>query len=162
MNTNSAFTGSYSENPFWYQQFDLTLIRPLREDQPIVDFDAADKRRLYVTTMKAINFGDDIPRNQIDIFKHHCVLVFDLTSLQDATENCPYPSDNNTDTSSQACLETLKRIFNFRNNNDFTENKFRVADQSFYQIDIISAEAVENCAHFFRSKYEHETGVEFV
>ena len=23
MNTNSAFTGSYTENPFWYQQFDL-------------------------------------------------------------------------------------------------------------------------------------------
>ena len=23
MNTNSAFTGFYTENPFWYQQFDL-------------------------------------------------------------------------------------------------------------------------------------------
>ena len=23
MNTNSAFTGSYTENSFWYQQFDL-------------------------------------------------------------------------------------------------------------------------------------------
>ena len=23
MNTNSAFTGSFTENPFWYQQFDL-------------------------------------------------------------------------------------------------------------------------------------------
>ena len=23
MNTNSAFTGSYTENPFWYQQIDL-------------------------------------------------------------------------------------------------------------------------------------------
>ena len=27
MNTNSAFTGSYTENPFWYQQFDLRQIR---------------------------------------------------------------------------------------------------------------------------------------
>ena len=26
MNTNSAFTGSYTENPFWYQQFDLRQI----------------------------------------------------------------------------------------------------------------------------------------
>ena len=24
MNTNSAFTGSFTENPFWYQQFDQT------------------------------------------------------------------------------------------------------------------------------------------
>ena len=30
MNTNSAFTGSYTENPFWYQQFDLRQIRILR------------------------------------------------------------------------------------------------------------------------------------
>ena len=30
MNTNSAFTGSHSENPIWYQQFDLRQIRILR------------------------------------------------------------------------------------------------------------------------------------
>ena len=30
MNTNSAFTGSFTENPFWYQQFDLRQIRILR------------------------------------------------------------------------------------------------------------------------------------
>ena len=42
MNTNSAFTVSYTENPFWYQQFDLRQIRILRGGQSIVDFDAAD------------------------------------------------------------------------------------------------------------------------
>ena len=30
MNTNSAFTGSFTENPFWYQQFDLQKIRQRR------------------------------------------------------------------------------------------------------------------------------------
>ena len=30
MNTDSAFTGSYTENPFWYQQFELRQIRILR------------------------------------------------------------------------------------------------------------------------------------
>ena len=91
MNTNSAFTGSYTENPFWYQQFELRQIRLLRGGQPIVDFDAADTCRLYVTTMKAMNFQDDIPSIPIDNFKDHYVLVFDLTSMQDATENCHYP-----------------------------------------------------------------------
>ena len=61
MNTNSAFTGCYTQNPFWYQQFELRQIRILRGGQPIVDFDAADNCRLYVTTMKAMNFQDDIP-----------------------------------------------------------------------------------------------------
>ena len=91
MNTNSAFTGSFTENPFWYQQFDLRQVRILRGRQPIVDFDTADNCRLYVTTMKAMNFQDDIPSIPIDDFKDHYVLVFDLTSKQDGTENCHYP-----------------------------------------------------------------------
>ena len=91
MNTNSAFTGSFTENPFWYQQFDLRQIRILRGGQPIVDFDTADNCRLYVTTMKAMNFQDDIPPIPIDDFKDDYVLVFDLTSTQDATEKCHYP-----------------------------------------------------------------------
>ena len=91
MNTNSAFSGSFTENPFWYQQFDLRQIRILRGGRPIVDFDAADNCRLYVTTMKAMNFQDDVPSIPIDIFKVHYILVFDLTLIQDATENCHYP-----------------------------------------------------------------------
>ena len=37
-----------------------------------------------------MNFQDDIPSIPIDDFKVHYVLVFDLTSMQDATENCHY------------------------------------------------------------------------
>ena len=91
MKTNYAFTGSCTENPFWYQQFDLRQIRLLRGGQPIVDFDAADNCRLYVTTMVSMNFQDDITSIPIDNFKDHYVLVFDLTSMQDATEISHYP-----------------------------------------------------------------------
>ena len=90
MNTNSAFTGSYFENPFWYQQSDLKQFRILRGGQPFVDFDAADSFRLFVTTVKAMNFQDNIPSIPIDNFKDHYVLVFDLFLMQDATENCHY------------------------------------------------------------------------
>ena len=86
LNTNSAFTGFCSENQFWYQQFYLRQIRKLRGGQPLVDFDTADNCRPYLTTMKAMNFQDDIPSIPIDGFKDHYVLVFDLTSMQDATE----------------------------------------------------------------------------
>ena len=91
MNTNSAFTGSFTENPFWYQQFDLRQIRILRGGQPIVDYDTSDNCHLYVTTMKAMNFQDDLPSIPIDSFQDHYVLVFVLTSMQDATEQCHYP-----------------------------------------------------------------------
>ena len=41
--------------------------------------------------MKAMSFQGDIPSIPIDNFQDHYVLVFDLTSMQDATENCHYP-----------------------------------------------------------------------
>ena len=40
--------------------------------------------------MKAMNFQDDIHSFPIDNFKDHYALVFDLTSMQDATENRYY------------------------------------------------------------------------
>ena len=91
MKTNSAFTGSFTENPYWYQQFGLRHIRRLRGGQSVVDYDTSDNCRLYVTTMRAMNFHDDLPSIPIDNFKDHYVLVFDLTSMQDATEHCRIP-----------------------------------------------------------------------
>ena len=41
-NTSSAFFGSFTENPLWYQALDLRQVRTLRGGQPIVDFDTAD------------------------------------------------------------------------------------------------------------------------
>ena len=41
--------------------------------------------------MKAMNFQDDIPSFPIDKFKDHYVLVFDLTSMQDASEKFHSP-----------------------------------------------------------------------
>ena len=61
MNSNSAFTGSFAENPFRYQQIILRDIRILWGGQPIVHHDTTDNCRLYVTTMKAMNFQDNIP-----------------------------------------------------------------------------------------------------
>ena len=77
MNTNSALIRSNTENSFWYQQFDVRQIRQLRRGQPIVDFDAADICRLYVTTMKTMNFQDVLPSMPTDSFKEHHLLVFD-------------------------------------------------------------------------------------
>ena len=78
---NSAFTGSYTEDPLWYKQIDCRQIRLIRGDQAIVDFDASENCLLYVTTMKAMNFQVDITSIPMDNFKNHYVLVFDLTSM---------------------------------------------------------------------------------
>ena len=71
MNSNSAFNRSFAENSFWYQQFNLRDIRILRGGEPIVHLDTTDNCRLYVTTMKAMNFQDDFPSIPVDNFKGH-------------------------------------------------------------------------------------------
>ena len=81
MNTNSTFTGSYTEIPIRYQQIDLRHFRILKGGQPIVDVDVADKCRCFVTTLKAVIFQDDIISFPIDNFRDHFELVFDLTSM---------------------------------------------------------------------------------
>ena len=91
MNTNSAFTGSFDENPFHYQKFDLREIRIVRGGRAIVSLDTREDCRAYVTTMKAMNFNEDIPALPLQVFQDHYILVFDLTSLQDAGECVHYP-----------------------------------------------------------------------
>ena len=68
MSAKSAFTGSYTGNPFWYQQRDLRQIRTLIGSKPIVDFDADVFCRLYVTTIKAMNFQNDNLSIRTDYF----------------------------------------------------------------------------------------------
>ena len=91
MHTNISFNESYNKNPFWYHYFDLGQFRILRRSQPIVDFDGADNCRLYVTAKKTMNFQDDFPWLTNDNFKAHKILVFVLTSVQNALENSNYP-----------------------------------------------------------------------
>ena len=91
MKKNSALTGSYTKNPFCYQQIDLKQIRILRGGQPIVDFDAVDAGPLYVTTNEVMIFEDDIPSIPIDNSKDDHVMVLDLFSIKDSNEHSNYP-----------------------------------------------------------------------
>ena len=84
MNTNTAFTGSYTENQIWYQNFDLRQTRKLSGGQVIVNREAADKCPQDNTITKAKNVQDYIASVPNDNFKDYYVLVFDLTSVQNA------------------------------------------------------------------------------
>ena len=57
----------------------------------IISLDTTSPCRPYITTMKAMQFNEDFPALPVDDFPNHCVLVFDLTSLQDAAEQLYYP-----------------------------------------------------------------------
>ena len=91
MNRNSADAGSFHENPFNYQQFHLRELRVNRGGRAIVSLDTTSPCRPYVTTMKAMQFNEDFPALPMEDFQNHYILVFDLTSLQDAAEQLHYP-----------------------------------------------------------------------
>ena len=90
MNTNSAFAGSFHENFFNYQQFHLRELRVIRGGRAIISLDTTSTCLPYVTTMIAMQFNEDFPALPIEDFQNHYILVFDLTSLQDAAEQLHY------------------------------------------------------------------------
>ena len=86
MSTNSSVAGSFRENPFNYEQFHLRELNFVRGGRAIISLDTTAPCRPYVTTMKTMQFNEDFPE--------YFFLVFDLTSLQDATEQLHYPELN--------------------------------------------------------------------
>ena len=70
MKTNPDILVSYTENSFRYQPFNLRQSRIIRGCQRTVVFDAANNC-LNVTTMKSMNFQDDIPSTPLDEFRNH-------------------------------------------------------------------------------------------
>ena len=149
MNTNSPLIGSYTENQLWNQQFDLRKIRQLTAGQPIIAFEAADNCRLYVTTMKAMNFQDDIPSIPFEIAEDQYVLVFDLTSMPDATELFHYP-----ELVGESLSPDLKFIFPLKHVTELTvfgERMSSVAVDRFGVVgkksakDIVSLQQIFNC-----------------
>ena len=157
MKTNSAFTGSHTENTLWYHQFDLTQNSKLRCGQAIVDFDAADNCRLYVTTTKAMFFQDDIPALLIDNLKDHYVLVFVQTSMQIANENFHYPDlvgepmglELNFTFPLEHVTELTalgERMFSF------AADKVGVVEKSS-KVDNVSLQQLVNCISLFTCRY---------
>ena len=81
MNTNSSFTGDFQENHFHYRKFGLRELRIA-----IVSVDTTNDCRAYVTTMKAMNFNEEVPALPNNLLQNHYVFVIDLNSLKDAGE----------------------------------------------------------------------------
>ena len=90
LNANSAVAGSFHENHFNYQQFQLSELRIIRGGRAIISLDTTSPCCPYVITMKAMQFNEDFPALPMEDFQNHYILVFDLTSLQDAAEHLHY------------------------------------------------------------------------
>ena len=94
MTTKKACLGSEAENPFHYQKLNITMYRigflsaaaPLQTD---------NDKKFRLNSLQVLAFeshGHGVPFCD---FPHHYVLVFDLTSTQQASHDYLYPEFNN-------------------------------------------------------------------
>ena len=84
MNTNASIAGSRDTNPFHYRRFGSREIKLTRGNQTVVSLVTTNVSRPNMTTMKALKFEDDAPNITPTQCKNHYILVFDLTSTQEA------------------------------------------------------------------------------
>ena len=87
---STAFIGTNTANPFHNQKFGL------REIMAGTPRSTTDNKRLYYNSMSELAFvenGHGIPLSEFAI---HCIMVFDLTSSQEATHDLIHPELTNS------------------------------------------------------------------
>ena len=157
LNRHSAFTGSYAENPIWYQQFVLGQNIILKGSQPIVVFDAADKCQLFFTTMQGMNYHDDISSFPNAIFQDHFVLVIDLSSMQNATDNFHYPKmfkqPLTLELNLTFPLEHVTELNVWGTENLWLQLSSLLFKERTSRIDNVSLQQITNCVPLFKYRY---------
>ena len=97
MVTNEAFLAAKTVNPFHFQKFNLQSITVYRNGYPIAGtpLKAENDKKLYLNSLEALQFkthGHGVP---FEHYENHYVLVFDLTSTQQASYDYLYPELTN-------------------------------------------------------------------
>ena len=97
MTTNKAFLGSKADNPFHYQKFNLENITVYRNCYPTAatPLQTDNDKKLDLNSLEVLAFeshGHGIPFSD---FPNHYVLVFDITSTQQASHDYLYPELTN-------------------------------------------------------------------
>ena len=93
MNTNRAFAGTNIANPYHYRKFDLRTITIYRNGIPIAGtpLSTQDNKRLYFKSLTALSFTDQSHGIELLNYDDHFVMVFDLTSTQEASHDFIHP-----------------------------------------------------------------------
>ena len=95
LKTNEAFLGNNRQNPFNFRKFDLEQIYICRNGLLVADSptSTSDDKRLYFNTISDLAYIDK--GHGID-YPNHFIMVFDLTSTQQASHNFIHPELTNS------------------------------------------------------------------
>ena len=111
MNLNASFTGTQATNPFHYQKLGLKSIQITRNGIPVggTVLETVYNERAYFHSCWALGFsngGHSVPPTDFD---NHFVLVFDLTSTQEASQQLTVFPEL-TGAALNLCLEFTKAL----------------------------------------------------
>ena len=97
VNTNEAFLGSKQLNPFHFRKFNLEQICIYRNGLPVADspINTTDDKRLYFNTMSDLAYIDNGHEIKLYEYPSHFIMVFDLTSTQQASHDFIHPELTN-------------------------------------------------------------------
>ena len=95
---SNALIGTKNINPYHYQKFDLSEITVYRNGfatagTPML---TNDNKRLYYNSMSALAYVENGHGIPLSDFAHHFIMVFDLTSTQEATHDFIHPELTNS------------------------------------------------------------------
>ena len=97
LNTNDAFLGSKLLNPIHYRKFNLEQICIYRSGLAVADspISTDDPKRVYFNTMSDLAYIDNGHGISLEDYPNHFIMVFDLTSTQQASHDFIHPELRN-------------------------------------------------------------------
>ena len=97
LNTNEAFLDNNMQNSFHFQKFDLEEIYIYRNGLPVADspISTTDDKRLYFNTISDLAYIDNGHGISLSDYTNHFIMVFDLTSIQQASHDIIHPELTN-------------------------------------------------------------------
>ena len=97
LNTNEAFLGSKQLNPFHFRKFNLEQICIYRNGLPVADnpIMTTDVKRLYFNTLSDLAYIDNGHGITLSEYPNHFIMVFNLTSTQQASHDFIHPELTN-------------------------------------------------------------------
>ena len=111
MCASEAFIGKTDVNPLHFSKNDLAEVTIYRNGFPTAGtpISTEDDKRLYFNSMGAlayVEYGHGIPLSE---FQNHYIMVFDLTSTQEATHDFIHPELTNASISVELKFKTSLR-----------------------------------------------------
>ena len=93
LNKIEAFLGSKQLNPFHFRKFNREQICIYRNGLPVAEspINTTDDKRLYFNTISDLAYFDNGHGIKLSEYPSHFIMVFDLTSTQQASHDFIYP-----------------------------------------------------------------------